>query len=179
MRTWMLPLLVLSAAACTGSDTTPQSFDDALDRVVVQDAIAASGFTVHVGDDPPDITGVYEVAGEIVDSEGSGRTPGLPISGILCFEEQADGTVTEKEPGVVEGRVGWIAGTEGAFTIAAYLTFPSGCSQFSFTSGERLDEQGSLSATFMDVSDTEAHPDCNAGWELGEGIMAKLDRACE
>lgn len=108
-----------------GTNTGSAGADDAVDNPAVEEAVDGSGFVVHTGEDPPDLSGLWGVSGEI-DESSNARPAGSRIATELCFHNLQSGgsdiTVDYCElgvPGIVSAP---ITGSGNDFTM--YFVYP-------------------------------------------------------
>ena len=108
-----------------GTNTGSAAADEAVDNAAVEGSVENSDFVVNYGDNPPQIAGLFDVAGSIDDSSNA-RGPGAQILTQLCFHNQqagSSGTTTDYcesgVPGIVSAP---ITGEGNAFTM--YFTYP-------------------------------------------------------
>lgn len=103
-----------------GTNTGSSEADEAVDNPAVEGSVDGSGFVVNYGDNPPQIAGLFDVAGSIDDSSNA-RAPGAQILTQLCFHNQqagSSGTTTDYCEAGVAGIVSApITGEGNNFTI--------------------------------------------------------------
>ncbi len=99
--------------------------DDLLEDPSSEVAVDESDFDVNFGDDPPDITGLYRVKGEI-DESSNARPPGSIIDTTVCFWDQkplSSGTETSYcEYNIPGDATAPVTGSGDEFTI--FLEYP-------------------------------------------------------
>jgi hypothetical protein len=78
------PEIGADAPADNGTNTGSSGADEAVDNPAVEEAVEGSDFVVHTGANPPDLSGLWGVAGEI-DQSSNARAPGSRIATQLCF----------------------------------------------------------------------------------------------
>ncbi len=122
---------VLSFIACTkeseDSANEPKksnfnSPEEFLENPSVKNAVAESNIQVYEGENPPVLSGIYDVAGSVIDvSPIVSELYGLPInSTITLYNQTASGKISFKEEMfgiVVWGTGGYIIGENGKFSI--------------------------------------------------------------
>lgn len=103
-----------------GTNTGSAGADSAVDNPAVEEAVEGAGFVVNTGDDPPDLSGVWNVYGTI-DESSNARPVGSTIGTELCFHNltasSSDITIDYCEygvPGIVSAP---ITGTGNDFTM--------------------------------------------------------------
>ena len=121
-----------------GSNSGSEKADDLLEDPSSEVAVDESDFDVNFGDDPPDITGLYRVKGEIDESDNA-RPPGSVIDTTVCFwgqEALAKGSETNYcEYNVPGDAAAPVTGSGNEFTI--FLEYPGAATLlFSGTVGD-------------------------------------------
>lgn len=114
-----------SGTPSNGTNTGSSGADEAVDNPAVEEAVDGSGFVVHTGDTPPDLSGLWAVSGTI-DQSSNARAPGSRIATELCFHNLvnsgSDITIDYCEysvPGIVTAP---ITGSGNDFTM--YFVYP-------------------------------------------------------
>ena len=108
-----------------GSKSGSEKADDLLEDPSSEVAVDESDFDVNFGDNPPDITGLYRVKGNI-DESANARPPGSVIDTTVCFwgqESLASGAETSYcEYNVPGDASAPVTGSGDEFTI--FLEYP-------------------------------------------------------
>jgi hypothetical protein len=107
------------------TNTGSEDADELVKDPATEIAIEEGDFDMNLGDDPPDITGLYHAVGSIDTSENA-RPPGSGIDTMLCFwgqEKLATGPETNYCEYYVPGQAAApVTGSGDDFTI--YLEYP-------------------------------------------------------
>ncbi|MFM2244406.1 MAG: hypothetical protein RL071_480 [Pseudomonadota bacterium] len=149
-----------------GTNTGSSEADEAVDNPAVEGSVDGSGFVVNYGDNPPQIAGLFDVAGSIDDSSNA-RAPGAQILTQLCFHNQqagSSGTTTDYcesgVPGIVSAP---ITGEGNNFTM--YFTYPGQATiLFSGSTDDAGAISGDVEALVVYLYSTDVWEHSFTGW---------------